>query len=188
MALLNPVGDVVRILADLPAATLTDEKTLGDVLQRHAEEVAAVCCGLGSPDGTYRRSLLYRTDRFELLLLQWGRGAESSVHDHAGQTCVFTVLDGELTVDDFALAAGERSRDFVPIRQTGTGTVTPGALDARKGAADIHRVSSAGRALSLHIYARPMARCGIYCPQTFTRSSHKLSYDDVRVDLLQPHA
>jgi cysteine dioxygenase len=157
---------------------------LGNLVQRWAEPMSTVCDGLLAPDGCYRRSLLYRTDRFELLLLRWGEGAQSAVHDHARQTCVFTVLKGELDVDDFEVDTARRVRNFVPVAQTNTMTVTPGMCDYRKGDLDVHRVRCPSAAISLHIYAAPIERCGIYSPETSTRLTRRLRYDDIRVDLL----
>jgi predicted metal-dependent enzyme (double-stranded beta helix superfamily) len=175
---------LVLSLAEMSGTRLEDVRSLGDVLQRYAEDMAGICGGPPAQGGCYRRSLLYRTDRFEVLLLRWGRGAVSPVHDHARQTCVFTVLRGDLTVDDYELDAARRKEGVFAIHQTGSFSITPGMLDYRKGELDIHQVRCRDEAVSLHVYAAPIALCGIYDPQSSRRMEQSLHYDDIRADLL----
>ena len=47
-------------------------------------------------EGSYTRSLVRRTEDYELLVLSWGAGEESPVHNHMGQRCWMAVLDGEV--------------------------------------------------------------------------------------------
>jgi predicted metal-dependent enzyme (double-stranded beta helix superfamily) len=179
----NSAAGIVRALENLDAPGLADTGALGEVLKRYAEPVSLLCDGLTASDGAYRRLLLYRSDLCEVLLLQWGRGASSAIHDHANQTCVFTPLRGELAVDDYEIESRKGSGRVV-LHQTRTGTIGPGSLDSRRGDLDIHRVTSTHEALSLHIYAAPLARCNIFRTDTQRRRSIPLAYDEVRLDLL----
>lgn len=46
---------------------------------------------------TYARNLVCRTPFFELLVLCWRPGQESTIHDHAGALNAIRVHSGELT-------------------------------------------------------------------------------------------
>lgn len=117
----------------------------------------------------YRRQRLYRDDDFELLLLCWERGQATPIHDHDGQTGWFTVVAGALAVQNFERRGGPADLS----RVTFEAPLGPGGLTLHKGSLSrlergatvceaaapetIHRVGSAGgRALSLHVYARPL--------------------------------
>ena len=55
---------------------------------------------------TYTRNLLCRSADFELLVLCWKPGHESTIHDHAGSLNAIRVYRGELTSRVFVPAAG----------------------------------------------------------------------------------
>ena len=155
-----------RFVAGLQAAPLLD---------RPKAEIAAllrdVCfSGLSlrkpllSRAGSYTRTCAYRDDAFEVLLLNWAPGAASPIHDHGGQYCWMAVLAGGLEVDDYErLDSGERE-DSAMIAPRGRSVLHCGDLDLRSGRFDIHRVRANGssRALSLHVYARPLRRFLVY--------------------------
>jgi cysteine dioxygenase len=105
--------------------------------------------------GRYTRTLLHRDRRFELVLVCWSRGAQSTIHDHDGQDCWLLPLAGALDLEDFAVTRNglERIAHRPAVR----------TLDHRSGDAQIHRVSAAtAAAVSLHVYAAPVDRCRVY--------------------------
>ena len=57
-------------------------------------------------EGRYTRSLVRRTENYELLVLSWGAGEESPVHNHMGQRCWMAVLDGEMEEVHFSREDG----------------------------------------------------------------------------------
>jgi len=119
---------------------------------------------LPSRERYYTRTCAYRTDDFEVLLLNWSPGAVSPIHDHGGEHCWLAVLDGSLVVDDYGrLDSGERMGRAV-IEPRGTAVLECGDVDLRSGLFDIHRVGAAGSAgaVSLHVYARPLQRYLVY--------------------------
>lgn len=106
----------------------------------------------------YARQRLYRDQDFEVLLLCWEPGQYTPIHEHGGQHGWVTVVNGRLRLQEF-LPEGCPAPDL-PVRlragavdEAGPGesrveTVTPEA---------VHRVGSPhGRAMSLHVYARPL--------------------------------
>jgi len=118
----------------------------------------------------YSRQQLHRDPSFELLLLCWDRGQATPVHDHDGQAGWITVLEGTLAVQEY-----ERYGGPVDLRELTSAVPTPPdtvplaparrlSLPAGSSVAEattpetIHRVgASGGRALSLHLYAGPLA-------------------------------
>ncbi|MFL5320969.1 MAG: cysteine dioxygenase, partial [Myxococcaceae bacterium] len=116
--------------------------------------------------GQYTRNLIQRTEDFELLCLCWDAGTRSAVHDHSGEECFFLVHHGSFRVDNFALLEGGKGPGYALLEHEGTLlNVGPRMVDHRSSTADIHRVSvmpGMGRAVSLHVYAKPIDRCLVY--------------------------
>lgn len=112
----------------------------------------------------YTRTRVHREGRFEIVLLNWAAGAFSPIHDHGGQHCWMSVLEGNLWVDDFVrLDKGER-RGFARIEARDSRLLGPGDLDLRSAPFDLHRVGATSDvpAISLHVYAAPLRRYTVY--------------------------
>lgn len=113
---------------------------------------------------SYTRTCYYRDERFEVLLLNWSPGAASALHDHGGQHCWLTVLEGRLDVDDYVRLDGAEIPGRARLDARGSRSLEPGGLDLRSGRFDLHRVraSKDGPAVSLHVYSRPLESFLIY--------------------------
>lgn len=106
----------------------------------------------------YSRQRLYRDDDFEVLLLCWEPGQLTPIHEHGGQHGWVTVVEGRLRLQQFLPET--RPAAEVPMRLR-AGTVDeagPGETRVETVTAEaVHRVGSPhGRAVSLHVYARPL--------------------------------
>lgn len=119
-------------------------------------------------DDCYARRLLHRDERlgYTAVVMTWGPGQCTPLHDHAGIWCVEGVAHGEMRVSRFDLI--ER-RDglcrFREIGSTGARVGTSGALIPPQehhilGNALDDRVS-----ITLHVYGGEMDRCSIFEPQ-----------------------
>lgn len=137
------------------------------------------------PD-TYTRNLVFRNSNFEVLVLCWDAGVTSPVHDHAGQHCWFTTLEGAFDVDEYRRLSGGRREGCARLQQTGRVVgVRMGQPDYRYRDIDIHRVSTSAdqpRAVSLHVYAKPLATCLVYDCEKNRCSLRELRYDTVSVE------
>jgi cysteine dioxygenase len=144
-------GDVARALRDWRGATMA--------LQAHVRF---------DPE-RYQRQRIYRDDELEIVLLCWDRGQATPIHDHDGQAGWFTVLDGTLEVQEFERMGGPAdlgsvgldaglAPGSVRLRPQETCRVRTGLTVCEAAAPEtIHRVGSdGGRAVSLHVYARPL--------------------------------
>jgi len=129
--------------------------------------------------GSYSRNLIQRTRRFELLLLCWGEGASSPIHNHEGQRCWMAVLDGPMEEVHFRRQDGAASGPLEPgpVRRFETGQVT---YIEDEIALHLVRAMPGRRSISLHVYARPFDACNVYCEQTGELSSQALDYDSIR--------
>ena len=153
---------------------------LGEYAGRHADwrEFA-----LFAPE-SYTRNLVSRNERFELLLLCWGPGHASPIHNHESQHCWMVVLDGDVEEMGFCTPAGMRPG---PLAANGSRTFSRGQVAFIRDDIGLHVVRSGNteqRAVSLHLYARPFDACNCYCPETGEITRKQLTNHSVRGELV----
>ena len=136
--------------------------------------VDSIRCGaLAVPDayrqpieGTYARRLLHRDPAgdYTIVVMTWGPGQKTALHDHAGIWCVECVVQGQMEVAQFDLQSerggqfqfAERSR---VIAGRGTaGCLIPPFEYHTLGNAD------ASPSITLHVYGGEMDHCHIFEP------------------------
>lgn len=108
---------------------------------------------------SYLRNLVCDGPWYHLLVLCWRSGQRSPIHNHAGSTCGFKVLEGDVTETRFEMTpAGV----IHPIR---TQSMSLGDLAVTQDA-DVHQMSNLQRpgsdVVTLHIYSPPLFRMDTY--------------------------
>jgi cysteine dioxygenase len=128
-------------------------------------------------DAFYTRNLIYRDELFEVMTICWQPGQKTAVHTHNGQLCWMITQRGNLAVVDYKwlgcdhpeyqnvvgidCVAGSEHTKLEVIREVeasaGGPVVTADKLQT------IHRLynlsADAERAISIHIYSRPIDSC-----------------------------
>jgi cysteine dioxygenase len=165
---LRELGDVlqpVRVAATLRGVRV-DERTLAPYLTW--------------ADGRYTRNLVARDDAFELIAICWEKDARSSIHDHADSDCAFVLQSGAITCENYRVSSpGGLEAGACELRCTSTRTLREGDIDMRSGHLSVHRVgSSGGRAVTLHVYAKPIEACRVFDEDGTSRIAHS-RYDTV---------
>ena len=118
------------------------------------------------PD-TYARRLLYRDPqgRYSMVVMTWGPGQKTALHDHAGIWCVECVMDGSMEVAQYDLLS-EQSGEFHFARQN--------CIHAGRGAAgclippfEYHTLGNVAEtpSITLHVYGGDMTFCHVFEPQ-----------------------
>ena len=132
--------------------------------------------------GSYTRNLVCKYPEFELIVLCWEGGSVSAIHDHAGQQCWFVSHAGRFVVEDFALSAGGLQEGYARVVPAAIDSnVTVGMPDYRApGANEIHRVSvpAGERAISIHVYAKPISHCLVFEESNQRCINRTLDYDN----------
>ena len=130
----------------------------------------------------YARRLLYRNTDLGVsaVVMTWGPGQATAVHDHSGMWCVEGVVEGEINVTQYDLANEEGERCFFDRK---------GEIQALKGQAgslippfEYHVLSNPTErtAITLHIYGGEMESCSVYMPDSggaYQRHEKTLTYD-----------
>ena len=169
------------VTAESPAAIAQQVKT--------ALQETLRCEGLALPDAlrqprpdTYARRLLHRdpAGRYTAVVMTWGPGQGTALHDHAGMWCVECVVDGEMEVRQYDLLAEDN----------GTYRFQPQAcIEALRGSAgclippfEYHTLANRrpdASSVTLHIYGGEMDHCHVFEPAgdgTYRRLERRLSY------------
>jgi predicted metal-dependent enzyme (double-stranded beta helix superfamily) len=139
------------------------------------------------PD-SYARRLLYRDDElgFTALVMTWGPGQRTALHDHAGIWCVEGVLEGEMEVIRYELL--EEKDGLCRFAGRGSVKATAGTAGALIPPFEHHVLANAltdRPSLTLHVYGGEMTHCDVFQPLgedarpgLYRRSSRALSYDE----------
>ena len=126
-------------------------------------------------EGSYTRSLVRRTEDYELLLLSWGAGEESPIHNHMGQRCWMAVLEGE--IEEVHFNRGEGGVGSLIEGPTKRFPAGKAAFINDEIALHLVRGAEGKAAVSLHLYSKPYDICLIYDPLTGAESAKPLRYD-----------
>ena len=134
------------------------------------------------PD-TYARRLLHRDarERYTIVVMTWGPGQKTALHDHAGIWCVECVMDGRMEVAQYDLTSEKdgafrfEERTRVLAGRGSAGCLIPPF--------EYHTLGNAAPAVSitLHVYGGEMDHCHVFEPApdgTYRRSRKDLSYHE----------
>lgn len=134
----------------------------------------------------YTRSLLYQSPRWQCVLMCWDLDQRTPVHDHNELPAWISLMAGQLRVRNFVLKRRDPMHSLCELEEVEGAVLDCDKLESPTEAeAGIHEVcnsaSSARRAVSIHIYGRPMADCGIYDIDSGAFRRKQLLFDrDVR--------
>lgn len=174
-------SDLDSLVLALESEFRTDPSGAGaaQLLEQYAAQASDWRANMAFDPDHYTRNLIQRTGNFELLLLGWGAGQESPIHNHEGQNCWMAVLEGPIEELHFRL-----SPDGVgvpplagPVRSFEAGQV---AFIRDEIALHLVRATPSAPGVSLHLYAKPYDACNCYCDATGQVTRKQLQYDTIR--------
>jgi 3-mercaptopropionate dioxygenase len=134
---------------------------------------------------SYARRLLYRDEElnFTALIMTWGPGQRTALHDHAGIWCVEGVVEGAMEVCRYELLDEEGDGVF-RFAERGSVHATAGEAGALIPPFEHHVLANARpdrSSLTLHVYGGEMDHCTIFEPLgdgLYRRQNRSLSYDE----------
>ncbi|XP_014560601.1 hypothetical protein COCVIDRAFT_23262 [Bipolaris victoriae FI3] len=121
----------------------------------------------------YTRNLVDKGNgKSNLLILVWGPGKKSPIHDHANAHCIMKVLKGRLTETRFATPSDEDVKNHRPMKKIRETTYSENEVTYMADNLGTHRISNpdpTDYAVSLHLYTPPNAAtfgCNIFKEDT----------------------
>lgn len=117
----------------------------------------------------YTRNLIYQDDHLQALILCWGPGHETPLHDHNGATGWMLVVDGLIAEDHYRLEGGNVVFQRTTEAKTGEWTEISDDIG-------LHIVANrtVKEAMTLHIYSPTIAECTYYDPKTSRSQTRQL--------------
>jgi predicted metal-dependent enzyme (double-stranded beta helix superfamily) len=164
------------------AITAMVKSDLEDLLSRGA--VALPELFRQSKPDTYARRLLHRdpAGRYTAIVMTWGPGQGTPVHDHGGLWCVEGVVEGQIAVTQYDVAPAGGEQYAVSVRDTIlAGVGTAGRLIPPT---DYHVISNAladRPSLTLHVYGGDLCECRVFVPEPdgrYTARVRALTFHD----------
>jgi predicted metal-dependent enzyme (double-stranded beta helix superfamily) len=161
------IDDAVK-LGDPDAITQRVKQELQDAIRARTVDLPARFHQV-RPDG-YARRLLHRDDAlgYTAVVMTWGPGQRTPLHDHAGIWCVEGVVEGRMDVTQF---------DLVEDQETVAGHAytfeAKGCVHAAVGSAgclippfEYHVLANAldKPSITLHVYGGEMTTCHVFEP------------------------
>ena len=136
------------------------------------------------PDA-YARRLLHRDPRgrYSAIVMTWGPGQGTAVHDHGGLWCVEGVVDGEIAVTQYLV---EQETDgyyrVTPIGSLLAGTGSAGCLIPPTDHHVLANARPTRASVTLHVYGGDLDDCKVFLPATadgrYAESTRMLSFNE----------
>ncbi len=153
----NPI--TLQSLDDLVSALSEEERTTYSSIIRSMKIPSSAfeyCCSWSNK--SYTRNCIVENEKFELILLCWEEGQKTPIHDHGGEECWVKIIQGELKETIYKVdEAGELKAGKSTISKTGDISYMIDFMGC-------HRLENltGGRAMSLHLYAKPIRNCKMF--------------------------
>jgi 3-mercaptopropionate dioxygenase len=132
-------------------------------------------------EGTYARRLLHRdpAGHYTMVVMTWGPGQKTALHDHAGIWCVECVVDGHMEVAQYDLQSEHEGRyEFIERSRVLAGRGSAGCLIPPF---EYHTLGNAAAtpSITLHVYGGEMDHCHVFEPAadgSYRRVLKELAY------------
>ena len=128
-------------------------------------------------DEEYARNLVLRTPHFELLVLCWRPGQQSTIHDHAGSLNAIRVRSGELTSRVFRPVDGAEP-GAGPVQLVSEERVGPGRPLVGVDRGGVHQLADTADEplVTVHVYAPPLLELTVFHTESAAVEKRALRY------------
>jgi predicted metal-dependent enzyme (double-stranded beta helix superfamily) len=164
------------------AITVRVKRDLEDLLGRSALSLPA---HFRQPrEDCYARRLLYRDpqERYTAVVMTWGPGQGTPVHDHGGLWCVEGVVEGEMSVTQYDVRPDGDAFHVQPVGEPLVAGI--GSAGRLIPPTDYHVLANAqpsACSVTLHVYGGNLDGCRIFVPREdgrYQQNVRALSYHE----------
>ncbi|XP_065337083.1 cysteine dioxygenase type 1 [Cloeon dipterum] len=134
----------------------------------------------------YTRNLVDTgNEKYNLIVLCWGEGHGSAIHDHADAHCFMKMLQGTLSEVRFEWPTNPvqgseiKDEDIKEMREIGRSSLYVNQVCYINDSMGLHRVENTShteRAVSLHLYCPPFNSCSVFNARTGQRSKCPVTF------------
>ena len=126
-------------------------------------------------DECYTRNCIVDTEDFELILLCWKAGQITPIHDHGGEECWVTVVEGEFQERIYHV---DENNELSLVKSDVAKKHDVTYMIDFMGFHSLQNISSEN-SLSLHLYAKPIRNCNRYDEELEMLVNNDLEYTTV---------
>ena len=175
--------DAAVKLGDTDAITACVKRELENAIK--AREVTLPERFHRTQPGGYARRLLYRSDAlgYSAVVMTWGPGQGTPLHDHAGIWCVEGVVEGRMDVTQYDLVEHTAADAAYRFEEKGCVHAIVGSAGCLIPPFEYHTLANAldQPSITLHIYGGEMSTCHVFEPAgdgRYIRRDRALAYHD----------
>ncbi|MDH3627560.1 MAG: cysteine dioxygenase family protein [Acidobacteriota bacterium] len=179
--LIRSLDDAVR-LADIPSITRKIKQDLETMIGGGQLELPDAICRPGI--SCYSRRLLHSNPElgYTVVVMAWGPGQKTQLHDHSGIWCVECVVEGNIDVCQYELQEVNNGRYRFDRRgEVRTGVGDAGCLIPPFEYHTLGNPLPDTRSVTLHVYGGEMDCCCLYVPQDsdwWVQQHRRLNYEN----------
>jgi len=157
--------------------TLSEEErtTYGSILRDLSIPLSTFHNFCSWSEESYTRNCIAENDDFELILLCWNKGQKTPIHDHGGEECWVKLLDGAFKETIF------QKNESGELTESSSFISKAGDISYMKDFMGFHSLENIAdrKSMSLHLYAKPIRNCNVYCEDSKKIDNKNLAYDTV---------
>lgn len=176
------IQNLIEGLKEIPDAEFKCDNVY-QFLAKHPVDVESIAPFFHWSEKFYTRNLIYKDERFELMVLCWNYGQVSRIHNHADQMCWMTVPVGKLRGQNFRAVEMDEEKGFCKLAETDMFDLSDCLASKVELEEPIHQILNLPefneRAVSVHIYSKPFEKCLSYCRDTDTFKEVNLAYSSI---------
>ena len=155
----NYINSLKDLAEKLASCNFLDKKKVESYLANLNLDVKQLSENCIWNEKKYTRNVVYRDNKFEMLLLCWKIGHKSPIHDHNGSSCWMKILQG--TAEERTYSYIKENQNFKNIKLINQSTLSATNYVYIDDEVGIHQVENTGKTnlITLHIYAKPIGTC-----------------------------
>ncbi|EPB67085.1 cysteine dioxygenase type I [Ancylostoma ceylanicum] len=115
--------------------------------------------------------------KYNMIVLCWGPGMCTNIHDHSGSHCFVKMLEGQLKETRFAFPEDDAA--IGPLAKTGESVMSVNEVSYMSDTLGLHRMenpSHSENAVSLHVYSPAYDKCFLFDQRTSQRHVSKVTF------------
>ncbi|XP_060700535.1 cysteine dioxygenase type 1-like [Hemiscyllium ocellatum] len=180
------LADLIRALHQIFENDKIDVDEVRDMLESYKSDPSEWLKYAKFDKYRYTRNLVDEGNgKFNLMILCWGEGHGSSIHDHADSHCFLKLLQGQLKETLFHWPDGkgkELNKKFETILQENQCTYINDSLGVHR----VENLSHTEVAVSLHLYSPPFDSCNCFDERTGHKKKVGVTFTSKYGEIIPP--
>ncbi|NP_001083506.1 cysteine dioxygenase type 1 L homeolog [Xenopus laevis] len=173
----NTLEELIQILHEIFASDKVNIEEVQNIVESYESNPREWMKFAKFDQYRYTRNLVDEGNgKFNLMILCWGEGHGSSIHDHANSHCFLKILQGSLKETLYEWPKKKSNTEMVKKAE---GVLKLNQCAYINDSIGLHRVENPSHtetAVSLHLYSPPFGECNTFDQRTGHTNSVKMTF------------